>query len=814
MWRSTCCYELREPRSAETEELDRERRDVHETSLDSHDVQPAEPRQPTLAEQVLLSDEDSELETWGILEDKTGRIIVDYLHRSRTEVKGSDAGTKKPRGPQPIEPSDAFTDNGGFHGSQAEAEGREVGVCRVVQAEVRDNELREAHTNSVEAANIQLVESAHASADIEVERTELKGKGDPDPSAPKPVDQDVVDEVTESLNDRYDEWKEWYDARASDTCPRKITIYSDEELGEHAKLNVPLQVKHTTTKPVISSSLASEPCERLGVVGLLSKFNELLGTSYSIETSGLRGVLEQCIECHYDFGTAFGRLRSSWAGSFELTVTFRPTGERILRSDFSDLMQFLADREQRDKEIRTNAVDRVNNVIREPDICPRRVWDLVSNRIVPVYVVDNLYLVGQYSRRIWPVSHSWMAEERRHNIDTPINGHEWLVPLPDDVNLDRIRIELLNFGAEYVWLDVLCLRQADSRKPENEELRKLEWELDVPTIGSIYRGNENIVTYLNGLGRPFEIGDTKSKRHWLNRAWTLQEGSMTTLIGGTARPLLLSRRISDLRMLDASQRQVMQFYGEFCMVLDAGTHKWSGSSMLIPALEAMLDREASYGIDKVAGLTYIVLQSGGSLPMYQQGENESAACENAWRVLVTKMDHRNSLQLAFFYPVPGDSGISWRPSWRQLAAREIPLAPLAHTAECMDFRTHGTVEADGSFTIRAPLLRNCTMQLLAEPVKGFCRRGMLTVNVSGSNEGQHSFTVEAHHQQQIPEDQDCVLVGWRGTWCNIGYQFWIVGIMTETGSIRKVTVLRMNSWNDRDRLEKLKLATETDVTFI
>ncbi len=43
--------------------------------------------------------------------------------------------------------------------------------------------------------------------------------------------------------------------------------------------------------------------------------------------------------------------------------------------------------------------------------------------------------------------------------DTPINGHEWPVPMPSDADLDLIRIEMLNNGAEYVWLDVLCLRQ-------------------------------------------------------------------------------------------------------------------------------------------------------------------------------------------------------------------------------------------------------------------------------------------------------------------------------------------------------------------
>lgn len=52
--------------------------------------------------------------------------------------------------------------------------------------------------------------------------------------------------------------------------------------------------------------------------------------------------------------------------------------------------------------------------------------------------------------------------------------------MPKDTNLDLIRIELLNTGANYAWLYVLCLRQEGG---ESEHLRLEEWKLDVPTIG-------------------------------------------------------------------------------------------------------------------------------------------------------------------------------------------------------------------------------------------------------------------------------------------------------------------------------------------
>ncbi|KAJ3530429.1 hypothetical protein NM688_g7707 [Phlebia brevispora] len=137
-------------------------------------------------------------------------------------------------------------------------------------------------------------------------------RSDPSASTPKYIDQNVVRKVTASLTLRHNMWREWYDRRASNISPQRIVIYSDEELRENANLDIPLQVKHATTGPAISFSLASESCERLGVGELLSNFNELLGTSFSVETPGLRQVLEQCIERRYDFGTAFGRLRTFW----------------------------------------------------------------------------------------------------------------------------------------------------------------------------------------------------------------------------------------------------------------------------------------------------------------------------------------------------------------------------------------------------------------------------------------------------------------------------------------------------------------------
>ncbi len=86
----------------------------------------------------------------------------------------------------------------------------------------------------------------------------------------------------------------------------------------------------------------------------------------------------------------------------------------------------------------------------------------------------------------------WVNEKDRVDVMTPINGYKCPVPMPRDANLDLIRIEMLNLGARYAWLDVLCLWQDGGK---GEHLHVEEWKLDVPTIGSVYRSAEEVVCY-------------------------------------------------------------------------------------------------------------------------------------------------------------------------------------------------------------------------------------------------------------------------------------------------------------------------------
>ena len=196
-------------------------------------------------------------------------------------------------------------------------------------------------------------------------------------------------------------------------------------------------------------------------------------------------------------------------------------------------------------EIRTNerGLQVFSNIML--DMFPRRVWDICANTVIPAtwffvpYSGFSDVLIG-----VKPISHAWAAGDDRTYIMTEANQWMWPIPLPRGVQLEDVRGEMIRLGVRYAWLDVLCLRQQfrpalakDLAIPAREviekhnECRKMELKVDVPSIGAIYsdlgkhtiyRGGP-IVIFMNGLGRPFRDEGWASERHWLGRAWTVQE---------------------------------------------------------------------------------------------------------------------------------------------------------------------------------------------------------------------------------------------------------------------------------------------------
>ena len=196
-------------------------------------------------------------------------------------------------------------------------------------------------------------------------------------------------------------------------------------------------------------------------------------------------------------------------------------------------------------------------------IYPRRIWDICANTVIPATwfcgppcPLTRRHVVGPGGRLgVKPVSHAWVADKDRSLIWTEANQHMWPIPLPRGVLLEDVRGEMIRLGVRYAWVDVLCLRQRAqptlgtelatpvSREAmedvplkietvkRREQRRLEEWKVDVPTIGAVYSnlGDNSlyeggpIVIFMSGLGRPFQDEGWDSERHWLRRAWTLQE---------------------------------------------------------------------------------------------------------------------------------------------------------------------------------------------------------------------------------------------------------------------------------------------------
>ncbi|KAK0430370.1 hypothetical protein EV421DRAFT_1721619, partial [Armillaria borealis] len=324
--------------------------------------------------------------------------------------------------------------------------------------------------------------------------------------------------------------------------------------------------------------------------------NTILSTSYTPSTAGIHSVLGDCILKEYDFGTAYTRLHPFWYSN--LTTTVDDLRERKVQ--YQRMLEDIL----------------VNDIIIYPCVLPRHVWDLYSNQVVPWP---------------WAISHAWMDKCFHEDMSTAINEHEWPIPIPEHTSLDNIWIEMLNLGAEYVWLDVLCLRQQGGPM---EDLHVEEWKVDVPTIGSMYARADKVVCYINGLGWPLnqEAYYSEDDQCWFKHAWTLQEIDKHMVIGGD----------TGNEVLQVSFEEKLSWL-----------YRKNGQHHVYDVLSQMQEQMLTNPVDKVAGMAYLL--HSDSIPAYYGEQSE----EDAWSLLVDVAAHQCQWDLLFLYPKPGDGTKAW-----------------------------------------------------------------------------------------------------------------------------------------------------------
>ena len=369
---------------------------------------------------------------------------------------------------------------------------------------------------------------------------------------------------------------------------------------------------------------------------VLRELNSIFGTAYAMDSPGISECLDFVASSCTDLGVAYGVLRSWWF------------------HDFRDVLREMTRLKNEDGARRTRASK--GTCLLDVYLPPRRVWDLFSNRVLPYHAIRNALDVRgtdaapQPPATVWCVSHSWVAQEHRQNVMTTINERQWPVPIPRDTTLAHIRIELLNMGAQYVWLDVLCLRQED-RAGENENLRKEEWGTDVPTIGYLYSGTDAqrrwrpCVTYFSGLGLPLNTspGLLESKRHWFSRVWTLQESLENWLPGGlTPEPLTTPTR----------------FFAQLNTLLSRLNYP-RDKGKLVEILKA---RHCETERDRILGFMYLL--GCETLPVYDIDEDDP---KEAWALALKHMDARVRT-IIFLYSALVPSPFSLWPSWPPAAS--------------------------------------------------------------------------------------------------------------------------------------------------
>jgi len=426
----------------------------------------------------------------------------------------------------------------------------------------------------------------------------------------------------------------------------------------------------------LTSEQACWPCKTLDTVPLITALVALMGiNAEAVERNKvwINNDVQYFINRSYDLGLAYAACRVAWRYFNEHAFNVAADrGRWHKKANAIDATR--AESIYEDSETRLE-------LIKSPyEVMPRRIWDLKSNRVVEFRMLLSAFLARRdacsnsnpndhkdgstWSPAFWAITHSWVSVMKP--LETAINQYQWPVPFPEQVHQDGgvgLRQELLELGGEYVWLDVLCLRQQSGNSRggnHSPQMRVDEWKIDVPTIGNIYRTATGLVRYFNGLGVRFSNHGWDDERHWLRRAWTLQEirSENTTLNGGrfdsstTIRSLMSAS--GTLEGKPVNLRYALRPVVRLAAEVDSPT----GCSMYDLSRE-MDKRYATQATDKVAGLLYLLRTT--QLPTY----DETISAENAWRHCIPLLPFERKVEILFDFPYRA-SEEQWFPTWSQL----------------------------------------------------------------------------------------------------------------------------------------------------
>ena len=468
-----------------------------------------------------------------------------------------------------------------------------------------------------------------------------------------------------------------------------------------------LSAKHSANGN-ITPELANVPCRQLYEEVLYRSLAVLIGLhrdTIQAKLQWIRNDTRYFCSCNFDFGYAYATARVAWKNFNDPSMDCSAIS--IQRGRWHKHALMLEEERMKAIEIDNSSSGqqiRQDHIISPYSVMPRRLWDLKSNRVVDFQMLHAFLSTYESSPttktrpKFWAVSHTWTSD--MSPTLTPINQYQWPIPLPKNTTLDDLRSELLTLGVEYIWLDVVCLRQ-NSEGNLLGRLQRMEWRLDVPTIGNIYRTATKIVRYFNGLGVPFSKEGWDDPRHWLQRAWTLQEIAQekTTINGGIPRgkrrdqgrapvpvpfPVPAQQEQDEQAQHEHEQGPLLnsrgRVYGKTIKLRDAirpviqlaaQVDSPHGCEVYELAQE-MSKRHASHPVDKISGLFYLLRAT--KLPCYYDAHMTG---EEFWRRCFHLLPVERKVEILFSFPYRGGDN-QWFPTWEQMLGWPTRDPALVH----------------------------------------------------------------------------------------------------------------------------------------